>query len=148
MNIRLALAVIALTFFMALSGTTSNGDEPAKTGIGTKAAVSLPRSSPEEQGISSDAIREFVEAADKQLKSLHSFMLVRHGHVVAECWWKPQSAETPHVMHSLSKSFTSTAIGLAIEEGKLSLDDEGSNSSPRMPRPTPRRICRQCACAI
>ena len=124
MNMRLALAVIALTFFMALSGTTSNGDEPAKTGIGTKAAVSLPRSSPEEQGISSDAIREFVEAADKQLKTLHSFMLVRHGHVVAECWWKPQSAETPHVMHSLSKSFTSTAIGLAIEEGKLSLDDE------------------------
>jgi CubicO group peptidase (beta-lactamase class C family) len=50
-------------------------------------------------------------------------MLVRHGAVVAEGWWKPESAETPHVLHSLSKSFTSTAVGLAIEEGKLGLDD-------------------------
>ena len=122
MNVR--LAATALVFGMALPGTTSCGDEPVKTDIGNKAVVSLPRSSPEEQGISSDAIREFALAADQQLKTLHSFMLVRHGHVVAECWWKPQAAETPHVMHSLSKSFTSTAIGLAIEEGKLSLDDE------------------------
>jgi CubicO group peptidase (beta-lactamase class C family) len=89
--------------------------------IGKKASVSLPRSSPEEQGISSDAIREFIEAADQRLKTLHSLMLVRHGHVVAEGWWKPQSAATAHIINSLSKSFTSTAVGLAIEEGKLSL---------------------------
>lgn len=55
---------------------------------------------------------------------MHSFMLVRHGHVVAEGWWRPYDAETPHVLFSLSKSFTSTAVGLAIAEGKLSLDDE------------------------
>ena len=54
---------------------------------------------------------------------MHSFMLVRHGHVVAEAWWKPETPEKPHVMHSLSKSFTSTAVGLAISEGKLSVDD-------------------------
>jgi len=85
---------------------------------------SLPRATPESQGISSDAIRAFVEAADRDVKSMHSFMLVRHGKVVAECWWKPHGADVPHVMHSLSKSFTSTAVGLAIAEGKLSLDDE------------------------
>src|SRR6478609_1927501 len=50
-------------------------------------------------------------------------MLVRHGQVVAECWWKPEAADKPHVMHSLSKSFTSTAVGLAVAEGKLSVDD-------------------------
>ena len=33
-------------------------------------------------------------------------------------------AESPHSLYSLSKSFTSTAVGLAIAEGKLSLDDE------------------------
>ena len=55
---------------------------------------------------------------------MHSFMLVRHGHVVAEGWWTPYDAEAPHSLYSLSKSFTSTAVGLAIAEGKLSLDDE------------------------
>jgi CubicO group peptidase (beta-lactamase class C family) len=50
-------------------------------------------------------------------------MLVRHGHVVAEGWWAPYDAKTPHIFYSLSKSFTSTAVGLAVAEGKLSLDD-------------------------
>jgi CubicO group peptidase (beta-lactamase class C family) len=85
--------------------------------------VSLPRSTPESQGISSAGILEFIEAADAKVNTMHSFMLVRHGRVVAEGWWKPESAEKPHVMHSLSKSFTSTAVGLAVREGKLSIDD-------------------------
>src|SRR5262245_66161475 len=55
---------------------------------------------------------------------MHSFMLVRHGRVVAEGWWGPYDPKTPHVLYSLSKSFTSTAVGLAIADGKLSLDDE------------------------
>ncbi len=84
---------------------------------------SLPRSTPEAQGISSAAIREFIEAADKEIHTLHSFMLVRHGHVIAEAWWKPESADKKHVLWSLSKSFTATAVGLAAEEGKLNLDD-------------------------
>ena len=87
------------------------------------AASPLPRSSPEAQGVSSAEVRAFVEAADKAVDTMHSFMLVRHGHVVAEGWWKPESAEKPHVMYSLSKSFTSTAVGLAVADGKLSIDD-------------------------
>ena len=84
----------------------------------------LPRSSPEEQGISSAALLSFVEAADKSIEGLHSFILLRHGHVVAEGWWAPYNAQSPHTLWSLSKSFTSTAVGIAIAEGKLSLDDE------------------------
>ena len=87
------------------------------------AAQPLPRSTPESQGVSSAGVRAFVEAADRQVDAMHSFMLVRHGQVVAECWWKPAAAETPHVMWSLSKSFTSAAVGLAAAEGKLSVDD-------------------------
>jgi len=89
-------------------------------------ASPLPRSTPEAQGISSAAIRAFVEAADKQsvtTNAIQSFMLVRHGRVVAEGWWLPYAADIPHKMFSLSKSFTSTAVGLAIADGKLSLDD-------------------------
>jgi CubicO group peptidase (beta-lactamase class C family) len=84
----------------------------------------LPRSTPEAQGIASSALLAFVEAVDKHIDSMNSFMLVRHGHVVAEGWWAPYDAESPHSLYSLSKSFTSTAVGLAISEGKLSLDDE------------------------
>src|SRR3954449_1023917 len=85
---------------------------------------SLSRSSPEAQGVSSSALLAFVEAADGQIDAMHSFMLVRHGRVVAEGWWSPYDAETPHALYSLSKSFTSTAVGLAVAEGKLSVDDE------------------------
>jgi CubicO group peptidase (beta-lactamase class C family) len=86
-------------------------------------AADLPRSAPEAQGISSSAVLSFIDAADK-IDSMNSFMLLRHGHVVAEGWWAPYSASSPHMLYSLSKSFTSTAVGLAIAEGKLSLDDE------------------------
>jgi CubicO group peptidase (beta-lactamase class C family) len=89
----------------------------------TTLAAGLPRSSPEAQGVQSSAIQAFIDAADKDIDSLHSFMLVRHGHVVAEGWWGPYSADSPHMLFSLSKSFTSTAVGLAVAEGKLSIDD-------------------------
>jgi CubicO group peptidase (beta-lactamase class C family) len=83
----------------------------------------LSRSNPEEQGVSSSAVLAFVEAAD-QIEFMNSFMLLRHGRVIAEGWWSPYDAGSPHSLYSLSKSFTSTAVGLAIAEGKLSLDDE------------------------
>ncbi|HNY78972.1 MAG: serine hydrolase [Sedimentisphaerales bacterium] len=90
--------------------------------IGT--AAELPRTAPEAQGISSSVVLDFIDAADRDIDALHSFMLLRHGHVVAEGWWAPYNARSRHMLYSLSKSFTSTAVGLAIAEGKLSLDDE------------------------
>ena len=87
-------------------------------------SASLPRSSPEQQGISSADLLAFVDAADKEVDTMNSFMLVRHGQVVAEGWWAPYDRDTPHMLYSLSKSFTSTAVGFAIAEGKLNLDDQ------------------------
>jgi len=86
-------------------------------------AQSLARSTPEAEGVSSEAIVGFVEAADKNVDTFDSFMILRHGKVIAEGWWKPNSAEAPHIMNSVSKSFTSTAIGLVIQKHKLKLDD-------------------------
>jgi CubicO group peptidase (beta-lactamase class C family) len=83
----------------------------------------LPRSTPEAQGVSSADVLSFVEAADRGIDSLHGFVLVRHGHVLVEGWWTPYAAESPHSLFSLSKSFTSTAVGLAAAKGKLSADD-------------------------
>jgi CubicO group peptidase (beta-lactamase class C family) len=95
----------------------------APASLGRAAGAPLPRSAPEAQGISSLAIVDFVKAVDKDIHTMHSFMVVRHGQVIAEGWWKPEAADKPHVLHSLSKSFNSTAVGLAIHDGKLRLDD-------------------------
>lgn len=88
-----------------------------------KNSDALPRTSPEAQGIRSAALLQFVEALDHQINEVHSFMLLRHGAVVAEGWWSPNEADQPHLIFSLSKSFTSTAVGLAAAEGYFSLDD-------------------------
>jgi CubicO group peptidase (beta-lactamase class C family)/predicted neuraminidase len=113
--------VVALLVVIFARPAARAEEPPGKTD--RKGALAMPRATPESRGVSSAAIRAFVEAADKHITTMHSFMLVRHGRVVAEGWWRPQSADTRHVMWSLSKSFTSTAVGLAVAEGKLRLDD-------------------------
>ena len=94
------------------------------------ASFSLPRSAPEAQGVSSAALTALFDAASAKLDGLHSLMVVRGGHVVAEGWWTPYAPELPHVMYSLSKSFTSTAAGLAISEGHFALDDAALDLFP------------------
>jgi CubicO group peptidase (beta-lactamase class C family) len=85
--------------------------------------AALPRSTPEAQGVRSSAILALVNAFEEKIDAVHSVMVVRHGQVVAEGWWAPYQRNDNHVLYSLSKSFTSTAVGLAIAEGRLSLDD-------------------------
>jgi len=84
----------------------------------------LPRSTPEAEGVSSKAIEGFINAAAKSKTEFHSFMLVRHGKVIAEGWWKPYGPNLKHTMYSTSKSFTATAIGFAVTEKKLQLTDK------------------------
>lgn len=84
----------------------------------------LPRSTPEMEGVSSAGIIDFLNAVDTGTVELHSFMLIRHGKIVAEGWWKPYSPSYKHIMFSASKTFTATAIGLAQSEGKLQLSDK------------------------
>lgn len=86
-------------------------------------SLKLPRGTPESQGVSSGALLGFVAAAEEKIDALHSVMIVRHGQVIAEGWWAPYSAGDRHELYSLSKSFTSTAVGLAVESGKLSVED-------------------------
>ncbi|MCA9213202.1 MAG: serine hydrolase [Planctomycetales bacterium] len=85
--------------------------------------TSLPRNTPESQGVSSTALLELTNALDEQFDGIHSLMIARNGSVIAEGWWTPYDAEHKHVLYSLSKSFTSTAVGFAVAEGKLTVDD-------------------------
>lgn len=88
----------------------------------TAAAAPLPRVAPEAAGVSSGAVLKVVDALDA-IEEMHSLMIVRDGKVICEGFWTPYDAETPHELFSLSKSFTSTAVGLAVADGKLSIDD-------------------------
>lgn len=77
----------------------------------------------------STAVDSFVAATETEPQSpdhitLHSVMVLKHGHVIYEKWLNDAGPDIPHVMHSVSKTFTSIAVGMAIEEGKLHLDDK------------------------
>ena len=85
---------------------------------------SLERSVPEKEGVSSAAILQFIDAANKSKTEFHSFMLLRHGKVIAEGWWDPYKPEFRHTLYSCSKSFTATAVGFAVQEKLLSLNDK------------------------
>ena len=75
------------------------------------------------------AVNEFIKATETVPQergsiTLHSIMLVQHGKVIAERWMNGAGPDIPHELYSVSKTFTSSAIGLAIAEGKLSLSDK------------------------
>src|SRR6478735_6635214 len=85
---------------------------------------SLPKSYPEAEGVSSQGILKFIEAAEKSKNELHSFIFIRHGKVIAEGWWNPYKPFLRQSLYSTSKTFTSTAIGLAVAENKIRLTDK------------------------
>lgn len=86
--------------------------------------------SPESVGIKSSAINDFIEEINSKGLGLQSFTVVRHNKVCAQGFWKPYSADIPHVLYSMSKSVTSTAVGFAVSEGLLSLDDRVADFFP------------------
>lgn len=83
-----------------------------------------------ENGINPKAVYEFIKDCERLKLGIDSFMLLKNGTVVSEGYHKPYSAESPHVMYSMSKSITATALGYAISEGKVNLDDSISKYFP------------------
>ena len=91
----------------------------------------LLRSIPEREGIPSGQIQRFFEELDACPSiHVHSAMVLRHGKIIAEGSWKPYSGSYPHMMFSLSKSVVSMAVGFAVQEGLLSLDDPAASFFP------------------
>ncbi|WP_128429623.1 serine hydrolase domain-containing protein [Streptomyces cyaneus] len=84
----------------------------------------LPSSSPAAQGVDASGVLAFLDALDTAPDiEPHSLMILRHGHLVASGWWAPYAPERPHLLYSISKSFTATAAGIAVGEGLIRLDD-------------------------
>lgn len=69
------------------------------------------------------AADRYLAAVEKEQQDLHSIMVVKDGNVVFEKWMSEGKADVPHILNSVSKTFTSMAVGLAISEGKLSLKE-------------------------
>lgn len=84
----------------------------------------LPKSTPAAEGVSARAMLNFLDKVDASPHQFHSIMILRHGKIIAEGWWKPFQSNTVHTMYSVSKSFTATAIGLLAAEQKLTVDDK------------------------
>lgn len=82
----------------------------------------FPRTSPESVGIPSKAIEGFLNNVRGRGIELHSLMILRHGKVCAEGWWRPYAPDRIHNVHSFTKSFVSTALGILVDEGRISLD--------------------------
>jgi CubicO group peptidase (beta-lactamase class C family) len=87
-------------------------------------AKSLPRSTPEKEGVQSQGILTFLDSAMMGNNEFHSFMILRHGKVISEGWWDPYRSDIKHTMYSCSKSFTATAVGLAANEKLLNVNDK------------------------
>ena len=85
----------------------------------------FPRATPESMGVQSAALLRLFHELDARVDtlSIHGAMILRHGSVIAEGFWAPYRAEIPHMLFSMSKSFIGTAIGMAADEGLLSLDE-------------------------
>src|SRR4051794_36733603 len=84
----------------------------------------LPTSTPAAEGVDARGVHAFLDVVEGAPDiEPHSLMILRHGRLIASGWWAPYTAERPHLLYSLSKSFPSTAAGLAAAEGLLNLDD-------------------------
>lgn len=78
---------------------------------------------PESVGVDAAALANFVKAADASGLEWHSFVIQRKGKIISEGYWSPFKADLKHTLYSLSKSFTSTAVGLAVAEGRFAVED-------------------------
>src|SRR5438093_12540821 len=86
--------------------------EPGAVAAAEQSSLALPRSAPEAQSVSSAAILDFIQAADRQVTEMNSFMLVRHGLVVAGNRWEERALGEDNRSRTLSYVLVVTVVEL------------------------------------
>lgn len=118
MNKIIAL-LVALSLALTLPLCALAGDyvytEPAKID-------QLPRATLAEKGISADYLYEMLNQFELQGIEMHGISIAVDGEVVFDAYWAPYDIDSPHIVHSLTKLFTNSAVLCAISEGYLTLD--------------------------
>ena len=79
--------------------------------------------SPGAAGISFVAVSRFLDTLDKLDTEPHAFLAARHGQTFLEGYWAPYGKGVVHGCQSLTKTVTGIALGAAMQEGILGLDD-------------------------
>ena len=82
------------------------------------------RITPEQAGISSKNILRFLKVLDSYGFSTHDVIMARGDKIFCESYYKPFNKDFKHRLYSASKSFVGVAVGLAVDDGLLSLDDK------------------------
>ena len=78
---------------------------------------------PEEVGVSSKLILEYIENLEKSQTEMHGLMIMRHNKLITEGWWTPFGPNIRHGLQSHTKTYAATAVGIAYTEGILKLDE-------------------------
>ena len=89
----------------------------------SSALLAQPESTPETQGVDSEDLVRLVHYIDGQAKGLDSLVMIRHGHVIFEVYYEPYGRDEVHILNSVTKSFVSALIGIAIDKGYLPNDE-------------------------
>ncbi|MEM7373276.1 MAG: serine hydrolase [Bacteroidota bacterium] len=111
---QLGYGSLGLTSLLKLSACSVDVATPLAGGLYT----------PESQGVSSQGLIDFLQAANESELEFHSIMINRNGKTILEGWWHPFDKSYIHTLYSLSKSFCATAIGMLQDDGKLSVEDQ------------------------
>lgn len=115
----------------------------------------FPICTPEEAGAPSDAVERYMRAVAENDLQMHGVIMTRNGKCFYESYWKPFTPEFPHRLYSCSKSFVSVAVGMAVEQGYIRLDDKClsffPDRAPKDPHPylarmTIRDLLRMASC--
>ena len=78
---------------------------------------------PERAGISSEKVLRFFQNLESYEMPLHSAILSKGDEIYAESYYAPFHEKFLHRMYSVSKTFVAVAIGAAVTEGLITLDD-------------------------
>jgi CubicO group peptidase (beta-lactamase class C family) len=119
--------VMILCLLIMLLGCSSGGRSRARLGAPTNSSTTPAywptrewrTSTPEEQGMDSQQLAHMLEAVEAQGLDLHSLLIIRHGYIVSETYFSPHDQNTRHELYSCTKSFISTLVGIAVDQGAL-----------------------------
>jgi CubicO group peptidase (beta-lactamase class C family) len=126
------LLAVALAVALLLAGCRE-GDPPAETDdVSSAAPPQVQLADPEELGFDPKALERAADRAEDAGSTC--FLVARDGQVVVEDYWNGGSGTRPQEVFSVTKSVTSTLVGLAQADGDLSVEDRASDYIPEWRR--------------
>src|SRR5512134_157633 len=137
----IAVVAIGIVIFFVVSNQNRQPAAPVMPPPGdTWPTEAWQTSTPEEQGFDSAKLAEGLLKIKENGTRIHSLLVVRHGRLLLDAYFYPYDGSTVHDMASVTKSITTTLIGIAVDQGKLSLDDQMLSFFPEIPitHPDPR----------